>query len=237
MTTPTTVTSILKSGIAQNLYTHSPSQLKASKYLTSLANILNARHEASQLLKLPPPPPQGAFLRPRRVSPSFFPSSSPPGPRRLRGAFIHGPVGSGKTLLMDAFHATLRTTKKRRVHFHEFLQSVHKEIHALRTSAYAEGSPSPRRHDPIASVGLAWSRSAEVLCLDEFQVTDVFDALMLSSLLRNMLDEGVVLVCTSNREVGRLYEGGVNYEYFRPTLDRIRAHAKEIEVGDGTDHR
>ena len=142
-----------------------------------------------------------------------------------RGAYVHGGVGAGKTFTMDMFFDLAPTASKQRVHFHAFMLSVHRRLHDLQGD------------DRIKLVADDVLREGALVCFDEFQVTDVADALILSQLFGTMWARGVVTVATSNRPPGDLYEGGINRGYFLPFIDLLRRHCVVHEVGSSTDYR
>ena len=166
-----------------------------------------------------------------------------------QGCYMCGGVGVGKTMLMDSFFsaAPVPDAHKRRVHFHDFMLDVHAQMHALRTSAPStavRGSGGDRDRgsaagagaagkaggiaaaayggDPLPAVAASIARRSWLLCFDEFQVTDVADALMMRRLFQVMFDHGVVVVATSNRLPGELYEGGLNRASFMPFIDLLQ---------------
>lgn len=155
--------------------------------------------------------------------------SAPP-----RGLYIHGSVGVGKSFLMDLFHehchnATHRR-RRRRVHFHEFMLQVHSRIHACQQR-------HPRRRDAVAFVALELAQEAQLLCLDEFQVTDIADAMILKTLFTQMFDLGVVVVSTSNRPPEALYEGGLNRSLFLPFIDILKDSCHVFAMDSQHDYR
>lgn len=155
---------------------------------------------------------------------------SPPGLLRrkwtpVRGLYLWGGVGRGKTYLMDCFHETLPFRRKRRIHFHRFMQ----EVHALRRRYR-------NRRDPLPLIAREMARD-RVLCLDEFSVSDVADAMILSRLTQSLFARGVTLIATSNVEPGRLYEGGLQRERFLPAIDRIKRHCRILRLDGGIDYR
>ena len=167
----------------------------------------------------------------------------PPIPRIPRGLYIHGPVGSGKSLLMDTFYNTINipASKKVRYHFHAFMQDIHKRIHSLkqedlRTRGRNFSIDTSEEHNPIVRVALQLSRETALLCLDEFQVTDVADALIMSQLFEVLFAFGTVVVATSNRPPQDLYEGGLNRSYFLPFIGILErhclVHSLVSEMGD-----
>jgi cell division protein ZapE len=151
-----------------------------------------------------------------------------------RGLYIYGPVGRGKTMLMDLFFDSVEIPAKRRAHFNVFMADVHERIRAVRdkikTGEIKDG-------DPIAPVAQAIAREARLLCFDEFAVTDIADAMILGRLFTALFAQGVVLVATSNVEPDRLYEGGLNRALFLPFLRLLDERVETVRLEARADFR
>lgn len=141
------------------------------------------------------------------------------------GLYLWGPVGTGKTFLMDLLAEHLGPAARRR-HFHRFMQEVHERLAGLR-----------HRPDPLAEVSAALAAEAPVFCLDELAVHDIADAMLLAGLFGGLLDRGTALVVTSNLPPHRLYEGGLQRQRFMPAIALIEQRLRVIEVNGGTDYR
>lgn len=158
-----------------------------------------------------------------------MPSVTVPVPR---GLYIHGNVGTGKSLLLNSFHdaaPALAPGKKRRMHFHSFLQEIHRRIHDLNKELLQRHGRSfhvdtSRSRNPIIQVASRLSEEVTLLCIDEFQVTDIADAMILAQFFGELWRRGVVVVATSNRHPRELYEGGLNREYFLPFIDMLQRY-------------
>ncbi|MGE0214061.1 MAG: cell division protein ZapE [Parvibaculaceae bacterium] len=152
-----------------------------------------------------------------------------------RGLYIHGGVGRGKTMLMDLFHAKTSVRLKQRAHFHAFMRDVHARIHGIRqqqrTGHVWEDA------DPIAMVAEQIASEAHLLCFDEFQVTDIADAMILGRLFEAFLRNGIVVVATSNTRPADLYLGGLNRDAFLPFIALIEARFDILGIDDGRDYR
>ncbi|KAJ3516281.1 hypothetical protein NLJ89_g1221 [Agrocybe chaxingu] len=150
-----------------------------------------------------------------------------------KGLYLWGDVGTGKTMLMDLFYQTLPPSLKckRRVHFHAFMIDVHKRLHAAKIAMGYRGG------DPIVPVARDLARDASVLCFDEFQVTDIADAMILRRLLESLVNYGVVCVMTSNRHPDDLYKNGIQRSSFLPAIDLLKTRFDVTDLDSGTDYR
>jgi cell division protein ZapE len=160
-------------------------------------------------------------LRPRRFS--LFGGKAAP-----RGLYIWGDVGRGKTMLMDMFFAEVAEPRKQRLHFNAFMADIHARIHVMRQEDVA---------DPIQPVARAIANGTRLLCFDEFQVTDVADAMILGRLFEQFFAANMVIVATSNTPPARLYEGGLNRQLFLPFIAGIEARMEVVALNGPTDYR
>ncbi|MFN7102055.1 MAG: cell division protein ZapE [Pseudorhizobium sp.] len=155
-------------------------------------------------------------------------------PSKVRGLYIHGSVGRGKTMLMEMFFKTAATDKKRRVHFHEFMADVHGRVHEHRARLK---SGETKQADPIPPVAAELYAEAELLCFDEFSVTDITDAMILARLFNELFSLGCVLVATSNVAPENLYKDGLNRGLFMPFIDLLQKHVETVSLDSPTDYR
>ncbi|KAK6085582.1 Protein AFG1 [Seiridium cupressi] len=149
-----------------------------------------------------------------------------------RGLYLYGDVGSGKTMLMDLFYETLPKSvkSKTRIHFHNFMQDVHRRLHKMKME---HGNDI----DAVPFVAADIAEQGNVLCFDEFQCTDVADAMILRRLLESLMSHGVVLITTSNRVPDELYKNGIQRESFVPAINLLKARLHVINLDSPTDYR
>lgn len=142
-----------------------------------------------------------------------------------RGIYLWGPVGRGKTWLMDLFHGCLQVPSRRQ-HFHHFMRWVHQRLFLLNGTA-----------DPLQALAQELAAEVRVLCFDELFVADIGDAIILGRLFQVMFEQGVVIVATSNQPPHQLYADGFNRERFLPAIEAIERHMEIVGVDGGLDHR
>jgi cell division protein ZapE len=154
---------------------------------------------------------------------------------RPRGLYMWGGVGRGKSMLMDLFFETVAVENRQRVHFHAFMQEVHKRLHSFREAVKA--GQAKETTDPLAALGRVITEKAWLLCFDEFHVTDIGDAMILGRLFETLFDHGVVVVATSNRPPQDLYKDGLQRETFLPFIAMIEDRLNIMELDAGVDYR
>ncbi|HEY5409209.1 MAG TPA: cell division protein ZapE [Caulobacteraceae bacterium] len=211
----TTLRSAYAALIQSGEITPDPGQEAGLEALTRLEDEMAAQGEASFLSRLRRPPPP-------------------------RGVYLWGPVGRGKSMLMDLFFEHAPVEAKRRDHFYAFMAEVQGLLDAWR-----KGDPVSRRArfgqarggDPIAPAATLIASKARLLCFDELQVVDIADAMILGRLFKALFEAGVVVVATSNRRSEDLYQDGINRELFLPFIDIIEARMQTVCVGGARDHR
>lgn len=147
-------------------------------------------------------------------------------PKPPRGVYFWGGVGRGKSFLMDCFYASVPYKRKRRIHFHAFMQEIHAALERHRGES-----------DPMLKVAADIAKQSRLLCFDEFHVSDIADAMILKRLLEGLHQKGVVLVMTSNYPPQNLYPNGLHRESFLPAIDLLLKQMDVIEVEAGVDYR
>jgi len=143
-----------------------------------------------------------------------------------KGVYLWGPVGRGKSFLMDAFYLCVPLVRKRRVHFHHFMREIHRELNEVKGT-----------EDPIAEVAARTARRQRLICFDEFHVSDIADAMILGRFLEQAMERGVEFVMTSNYHPDQLYSSGLQRERFLPAIELIKSHLDVVGVDSGIDYR
>lgn len=147
------------------------------------------------------------------------------------GLYIYGPVGRGKTMLMDLFYNNVASVPKRRVHFHAFMADIHARLHALRAREPEKGDQY------LQKVAQQIAKESRLLCFDEFQVYNIADAMILARLFQFLFREGVVVVATSNAAPDDLYKDGLQRALFLPFIALLKEQMQVLAVGEGRDYR
>jgi len=147
-------------------------------------------------------------------------------PAPPKGVYLWGPVGRGKSFLMDAFYRCVPLVRKRRVHFHHFMREIHRELDELRGT-----------EDPLAAVAERTARRYRLICFDEFHVADIADAMILRRFLEQVMNRGVEFVMTSNYHPDALYPNGLQRERFLPAIEFIKERLDVVGVDNRTDYR
>lgn len=194
--------------LAEQKISHDPAQAEVIEAFEALYHALTAKQKLFSRLKTT------LFQR-------LHLSQSP-----ITGLYLWGGVGRGKTFLMDLFFHSLPFRNKARFHFHRFMYYVH---HALKRH---QGKASP-----LAIIAKEFSRRTQILCFDEFYVSDIADAMILSELFRELFFQGVTLVATSNLAPEKLYYRGLQREKFLPTIDLIHTYCKIMSLVGKSDYR
>ena len=145
---------------------------------------------------------------------------------QLKGCYLWGGVGRGKTWLMDMFFQSVPTEQKRRFHFYQFMQFVHTELAKLKD-----------QRDPLKIVAAQIAQQCRILCIDEFHVDDITDAMLLYGLLEALFAQHIVLVATSNQEPEELYKNGLQRSRFLPAIDLIKSNTNVVNLEGDTDYR
>ena len=143
-----------------------------------------------------------------------------------RGVYMYGGVGRGKSFLMDCFFGAVPLKRKVRLHFHEFMREVHRELQELKG-----------RTNPLDELGKRIARRYRLICFDEFHVADITDAMILHRLLAALFENGVGFVTTSNFQPDALYPDGLHRDRILPAIELLKSHLEVISVDNGTDYR
>lgn len=191
---------------------------KDAAQLQAVSALDKLYHEFLEYLNTPVEKPSGWR--------SWFSKKSPDLPQAPKGLYFWGGVGRGKTYLVDTFFDSLPTEKKMRVHFHRFMYRVHDELNALGDV-----------NDPLELVADKFKSETEIICFDEFFVSDITDAMILGTLFQALFKRGVILVATSNIPPEDLYRNGLQRARFLPAIALIQANCHVLNVDSGIDYR
>ena len=148
---------------------------------------------------------------------------------------MYGGVGRGKSFLMDCFFSAVPIERKTRLHFHEFMLEVHERLHRRREELAARGAPPEA--DTIVPIARAIAHETRLLCFDEFQVTNIADAMILARFFEVLFDEGVTVIATSNRAPDDLYKNGLQRDRFLPFIELVKRRLEVLELGGAHDYR
>ncbi len=195
-------------------FQHDPAQERAILRLQQIYDQLMAQPEPVVTRK------SGLLARLARRDPP------PAGPPPVRGLYLWGGVGRGKTYLVDTFVDALPLERKLRIHFHSFMRTVHQELKTLQN-----------QQEPLRVVASRFAEKARVICLDEFFVSDITDAMLLYGLLKELFARGVTLVTTSNIPPDELYKDGLQRARFLPAIELLKQHLDIMNVDGGVDYR
>lgn len=202
--------------VAEGRIERDPAQLEAIEMLSAIEQPLAARKLASKSSSL-----GWLFGNREKQSP-------------VKGLYLYGGVGRGKTMLMDLFFESLPIEKKRRIHFHEFMADVHERIHDFRRELK---NGEHNGEDAVLLTAQAIADETALLCFDEFHVTDIADAMILGRLFTQLFERGVVVVATSNVEPDDLYRNGLNRGLFLPFIALLKQHMDVLQLLARTDFR
>ncbi|MBJ3591933.1 AFG1 family ATPase [Salmonella enterica subsp. enterica serovar Saintpaul] len=185
-------------------------------------NRLETIYQELTALKLPAPQPSGLMARFGKLLGKREPEEH----TAVRGLYMWGGVGRGKTWLMDLFYHSLPGARKQRLHFHRFMLRVHEELTALQGQS-----------DPLEVIADRFKAETDVLCFDEFFVSDITDAMLLGGLMKALFARGITLVATSNIPPDELYRNGLQRARFLPAIDAIKQYCDIMNVDAGVDYR
>lgn len=214
---PTTPLTLYKSALAAGEFQSDDIQLQAVTQLDVIYHALNALPDAKTA---PAPPRSGLFGK------LFGKSSAKTTQRPVQGLYMWGGVGRGKTWLMDLFFQTLPGERKLRLHFHRFMLRVHEQLTQLQG-----------QEDPLEIIADSFKAETDVLCFDEFFVSDITDAMLLATLLQALFARGITLIATSNIPPDNLYRNGLQRARFLPAITLIKEHCDVMNVDAGIDYR
>jgi len=156
----------------------------------------------------------------------FFRSLFRKKPDYIKGLYFWGGTGRGKTYLIDCFYECLPFKEKHRIHFHHFMMDIHAQLRAL-----------PKATNPLAIIAKQFANQYQVLCLDEFHIHDIADAMLMVGLLKILVNNGVTIVASSNIAIKNLYKNGLQRERFLEVIQLLEQVTTEFDLGDGTDYR
>ncbi|KHT62572.1 ATPase [Photobacterium gaetbulicola] len=195
--------------------------LKRSDFVADPAQVLAVRHldDLYHRLLAPRPVPTRRWVDRLMRRPAEAPAP-------VKGLYFWGGVGRGKTYLVDTFFDCLPTERKMRVHFHRFMHRVHQEMKRLELQA-----------DPLEVVAERFAAETDIICFDEFFVSDITDAMILGTLFEALFRRGITLVATSNIPPDELYRNGLQRARFLPAIDLLNTHCEVVNVDSGTDYR